>query len=134
MLPFLLLVVSVNTGIDNLSAMANYWQRELGLWGWYISVQVVDRGRLAEGTVGDIDTDLSKRTAVIRVLEADESDLPPEQARADQLLTVAHEMVHLKRLVKDRSPQWRDEVTTVQQTRSLLVKHRRGLELSVSER
>src|SRR4051794_17745808 len=116
MVPFLLLMLSVNVGINDLSADVNYWQREMGLWGWYISVEVVGRSQLGDGTVGDIDTDPSKRTAVIRVLDARQSDLPLEQARADQLLTIAHEMVHLKRLVKDRSPNWRDETTTVQQT------------------
>jgi hypothetical protein len=126
--------MSVNVGVDDLNASVNYWQREMGLWGWYISVEVVDRSRLTDGTVGHIDTDVERRTARIRVLDAQLSDLPPVEAHADQLLTVAHEMVHLKRLVKDRSPNWRDEDTTNRQTFALLTKHHRWLELSVAER
>lgn len=135
MLPiFVLLLMSLNVGVNDLTASVNYWQREMGLWGWYISVEVVDPSRLEDGTMGHIDTDLQARTARIRVLDIHFSDLPPDQAHADQLLTVAHEMVHLKRLVKDRSPNWRDEDATVRQTFSLLMKHRRWLELSVAER
>ena len=135
MLPiFVLLLMSLNVGVNDLTASVNYWQREMGLWGWYISVEVVDPSRLTDGTVGHIDTDLPTRTARIRVLDTQYSDLPSDQAHADQLLTIAHEMVHLKRLVKDHSPNWRDEDATVRQTFSLLTKHRRWLELSVAER
>lgn len=134
MIPLLLFLFSVNLGVDELHASVNFWQREMGLWGWYISVEVVGRDRLAERTVGHIDTDTTRRMAVIRVLDVRDSDLPPREAQADQLLTIAHEMVHLKRLVKDRSPNWRDEGTTEKQTLALLMKHRRWLELSVTER
>src|SRR5690348_5867391 len=127
MLPLLLLLMSVNVGSDELSATVNYWQREMGLWGWYISVEVVGRSQLAESTLGDIEPDLATRTAVIRVLDRRDSDLPPDQARADQLLTIAHEMVHLRRFVKDQRLDWRDEPSTVRQTVSLLLKHHRWL-------
>jgi hypothetical protein len=129
-----LLLMFVNVGFNDLAASVNYWQREMGLSDWHITVEVVDQTRLRDGTVGHIDTDVEKRTARIRVLDAQFSGLPPDQAYADQLLTVAHEMVHLKRLVKDRSLDWQDEKSTVRQTFALLQNRRRWLELSAAER
>jgi hypothetical protein len=133
MLRLILLLIPWMRPASELEACVRFWQQELGVVGWRISVEVVHRERLSDRTVGHIDTDELTRTAVIRVLHARDSDLPLEQARADQKLTIAHEMVHLKRLVCDRSPDWRDEASTNEQTVRLLRKHRRLMELSVLE-
>lgn len=109
-----------------------YWQQQLLLADWRVNVRVADRSELEEGTEGGIEADVDHKRATIFVLKESESDLPPRQARADQCVTIAHEMVHLSRL-KAGDAQWQDETTTVARTFELLQKHRRWRELSVAE-
>lgn len=110
-----------------------YWQRQLALEDWNVTVRVVERAELDDATVGSIDTDARTKSAVIRVLREDDYDLPTRQARADQCLTIVHELVHLRRFARERDPNWQDEAGTVARTFTLLRKHRRWRELAVAE-
>ena len=99
---------------------------------WHVTVRVVDRRELEDGTEGGIEADPERKEALILVMAEGDSDLPRRQARADQRLPVAHEMVHLSRL-RAGDAHWQEEATTVARTFELLQKHRRWLELSVAE-
>jgi hypothetical protein len=133
MLHLLALVLSLHSPSPNLSGCVRYWQRALSLEEWRVTVKVVGRSALDDGTLGDIEPHPSRRTAVIRILGEGDYDLPARQARADQRLTIAHEMVHLDRLVHCDQRTWRDEDLTNQETLALLRAHRRWRELSVFE-
>lgn len=111
-----------------------YWKRVLHLDQWRIAVRVVKRQELADGTEADIETDVGSRTAVIRVLREEDSDLPKRLARADQQVTIAHEMVHLSKLVHLGEPYWQDESATNAETDALLRHHHCWRELLVVER
>ncbi len=128
-----LVLMSLHAPFDGVEASLQFWQRVFRLQDWHITVEVVHRDVLSDGTVGRIDTDLRRRTAVIKVLDPRESDLPPDEARADQLVTIAHEMVHLKRLARDHSTDWQDEPTTTAETFKLLQRYHRWVELTVAE-
>jgi hypothetical protein len=126
------LLLSLFSPTPDLDECVQFWQRELALKSWRVAVRVVPRAELHDGTVGDIDTNIHTRTATIRVLHEADYTLKRSQARADQQLTVAHEMVHLSRLHRgDRA--WRDEAATITATHILLRRHGRWRELSVSE-
>jgi hypothetical protein len=126
------LLLSLFSPTPDLDGCVQFWQRELSLQSWRVAVRVVPRAELHDGTVGDIDTDIHTRTATIRVLHEADYNLKRSQARADQQLTVAHEMVHLSRLNRgDRG--WRDEPATNATTYALLRRHGRWRELSVVE-
>lgn len=134
MFRLLTLLLSLYAPPPDLQSCVRFWQRELFLDQWTITVQMVNRAQLNDGTLGEIDADPERRTAVIYVVREEDYDLPLRQARADQQLTIAHEMVHLDRLA--RFPfrnDWQDEPSTVAQTFTLLRKHHRWRELSVAE-
>jgi len=133
MLHFLALLLSLYPTSPDLRGCVRYWQRTLSLEEWRITVQVVHRSVLDEGTLGDIAPDAVRRTAVIRVLREADYDLPRRQARADQRLTIAHEMVHLDRLARRGAGAWTDEGEAADETLHLLRAHRRWRELSVVE-
>lgn len=128
---FGLLITMLSPGPD-LDRCVRFWQRELSLHAWNVVVRVVGRAELTDGTVGDIDADVKTRTATIRVLRENDYDLRRPLARADQLLTVAHEMVHLSRL-HSGDMRWREEDGTIEATNLLLRRHGRWRELLVAE-
>src|SRR5689334_17920902 len=117
-------VVSFFAPIPDLQSAVQFWQHKLSLTAWRIEVRVVLSNDVQDGTVGAIDTDAARKVAVIQVLDERCSDLPPRQARADQRVTIAHEMVHLSRL-QAGDPNWQDEAVTVSRTYDLLRKNRR---------
>jgi hypothetical protein len=87
---------------------------------------------LTDGTSGDIDTDITNKTALIRIMHDQDSDLSGRLARADQLITIAHEMVHLSKL-RSGQADWQDESATNMETDALLRKHHRWLEMCAVE-
>ena len=133
MLRFLVLVLSLYSPRPDLNDAVRFWQRELYLQDWKVSVEVVSRAELADSTLGDIVPDGGTKTAVIRVLRDSEYNVPPRQARSEQRLTIAHEMVHLYRYVYSGVDTWRDEAATTAETYSRLQFHRRWRELLVAE-
>jgi len=115
-------------------AVVHYWQHELALEDWNVSVQLVSATDLDDKTLGDIAPNLETKSAVIRILREQDYHLPIRSARADQRLTVAHEMVHLKRFVYPEPVSWTDEGATDRETFEVLQQHSRWRELSVLER
>jgi hypothetical protein len=125
-------VMFFHSPAPKLDANLRYWQDVLGLREWRISVRLVSSSELDANTVGCIEPSGELKKAVIRILSEHEYDLPVRLARADQQLTVVHELVHLERFVKG-DVGWRDEPPTVERTTSLVLEHRRWREATAIE-
>jgi hypothetical protein len=95
MLRALLLAVSWLSPGGGLDACVSFWQRELGLEEWSIAVHVVSDEDLGGRDEGDININWRSKTATIRVMRVEDSDLPRRRARAVQRYTIAHELMHL---------------------------------------
>jgi hypothetical protein len=112
-------------------ANLGFWQRTLDLQDWRVSVQLVPIGELDENTVGDIDIKDRDKTATIRILREQDSEMPRRLARADQQLTLVHELVHLRRMVDGEA--WHNEAATITQTTELVRFLRRKREAAAIE-
>ena len=133
MLHFITAIVMIlHCPAPDFNADLGYWQRALSLQDWQVSVKLVRAGELDSGTLGDIDIAVEDKTAAIRILQEQDSDLPKRLARADQRLTVVHELVHLKRMVEGAT--WRNEAATVAETTELVRSHHRWREAAAIER
>lgn len=71
------------------------WQKRLRLDDWKIDVKIVRIWELEHGTLGHIDWSTPHKTAVIKVLNPADYELPPDKIPADMELTIVHELVHL---------------------------------------
>ena len=74
----------------------DFWQRRLNLQEWSITVKVCRAGDLRRETLGNVHWDPEKKTAIIRVLDASDYQLPFADVLRDVETTVVHEMVHLE--------------------------------------
>jgi hypothetical protein len=72
------------------------WQDRLELGDWKISVVMSRRSDLRPGTLGNIRWDMDDKTARIRVLGANEYQMPFEAAYQDMEFTLVHELIHLE--------------------------------------
>jgi hypothetical protein len=72
------------------------WQKRLHLQDWNISVELSRANGLKPKTLGNIHWDLDKKTAVIRVLDPADYQLPFREMLADMEFTVVHELIHLE--------------------------------------
>jgi hypothetical protein len=124
---FIILLLSLLRPTPDLESCVAFWQRELNLQDWTISMLVVNERDLDNGTIGDVEPNRTSKTAVIRLMDENQSDLAGRLARADQRYTVVHEMVHLRRFT-DGDLKWRNEGTTNAEANRLIRKHRRWLE------
>jgi len=73
-----------------------FWQKRLNLQDWAISVSVVRSNELKPRTLGNIHWDTEKKTAVIRVLDPSEYQMPFNEMLDDMEFTVVHELIHLE--------------------------------------
>jgi hypothetical protein len=72
------------------------WQDRLELGDWKISIIMSRRSDLRPGTLGNIRWDMDDKTARIRVLGANEYQMPFEAAYQDMEFTLVHELIHLE--------------------------------------
>lgn len=72
------------------------WSKRLNLEGWQISVIMTRRSDLKDNTLGGIRWDKAKKSAVIRVQDASDYQLPFAEMLDDMELTIVHELVHLE--------------------------------------
>lgn len=101
----------------------SFWQQLLGLGNWNISVVLSRRKDLKPNTLGNIHWDADKRTAVIRVLDAEDYSLACPDALADMEFTIVHELVHLELSSLPRSEaSRREEEFAVNQITDALLK------------
>jgi hypothetical protein len=133
MLRVLALALSLYSPRPDFDDSVLLWQHELGLLRWNVRVEVVGRAELEDGTLGDVDADARTHIAVIRILRENDYRVGRRAARADQKLTIAHEMMHLRRL-ESGDPDWQEENGTVALTFSALQVRGRWRELLVAER
>lgn len=86
-----------------------FWQPRLELQAWKISIVMSHASELKPKTLGNIHWDADSKTAVIRVLDASEYQLPCPGMLADMEFTLVHEMVHLELSALPRSQASRRE-------------------------
>ena len=72
------------------------WQKRLNLGDWDISVKVSRAADLKPHTLGNVQWNTRKKTAVIHVLDPADYDLSPAEALRDIEFTVVHELIHLE--------------------------------------
>jgi hypothetical protein len=72
------------------------WQERLNLKDWVITIFMVRQGELKPKTLGHIRWDSDKKTAVIRVLDPLDYELPLHEALQDIGFTIVHELIHLE--------------------------------------
>lgn len=108
-----------------------YWQNQLNLQDWKISVLVVRTTDLKPKTLGNIHWDLEKKSAVIRVLDPADYTLPFHEMLDDMEFTVVHELIHLQlapvlNQVSRNEASRRDEEHAVNHMAEALLKLQRG--------
>jgi len=94
---------------DYLNRRLAYWQQRLELGDWKISLVMSRAGGLKPNTLGNIHWDADRRTAVIRVLDAPDYQMPCSGMLHDMEVTVVHEPVHLELAALPRSAASRRE-------------------------
>jgi hypothetical protein len=129
---FLAVVLSYITPPPALDDCVRFWQRHMELKEWHIQVHVVPVAQLGHGTLGDIEP-RSEKTAVLRVMRHQDSNLSPRLALAEQRLTLIHEMVHLRKFVTNDG-NWRSEVEVDTEVIEWVRRHRRWRESLLIER
>lgn len=72
------------------------WQNRLHLQDWNISVEMTRSNGLKPKTLGNIQWDLDKKTAVIHVLDPADYKMPFRDMLKDMEFTVVHELIHLE--------------------------------------
>lgn len=110
-----------------------YWQRELRLQDWKITLLVVRGKDLDNATLGDIEPNRQTKTAVMRVRHESESDLRGRLAQSEQRNTILHEMVHLRKFANE-DPNWGHESMVDADVDHLIHKHQRWFEMLAHER
>ena len=108
-----------------------YWQRRLNLQDWNISIVVARATELKPRTLGNIHWDTTKKTAIIRVLDPADYELPPAAMLDDMEFTVVHELIHLELApvlseFSRNEANRRDEEHAVNQMADALLKLKRG--------
>jgi hypothetical protein len=85
------------------------WQQRLNLQDWTISVVMSHPVDLRHRTLGNIHWNADKKTAVIRVLDASDYQMPFRATIKDMEFTVIHELIHLELASLPRSEASRSE-------------------------
>ena len=85
------------------------WQRRLNLQDWKISLVMAHPADLRQRTLGNVHWDVGKKTAVIRVLNASDYQMPFRATIKDMEFTVVHELIHLELASLPRSEASRSE-------------------------
>lgn len=81
---------------ERLHKRLGVWQNRLELSDWKISLITVHRGELSPGTLGNVRWNLDEKTARVKVLNANDYELPFEAAFSDMEFTLVHELIHLE--------------------------------------
>ena len=86
-----------------------FWQGNLSLDEWNISIVMCRRSNLKFKTLGGVRWDKTKRSAVISVLAPSEYQLPFNEMLDDMELTIVHELIHVHLAALPRSEASRRE-------------------------
>ena len=108
-----------------------YWQNRLNLKDWNVSLAVVRATELKPDTLGNIHWDLENKSALIRVLDPADYQMPLREILDDIEFTVVHELIHLERarvrnqLSRDEADRGEEEHAVNHTTETLLKLDRR---------
>ena len=80
---------------EQVQSWTRMWQKRLHLEDWKVEVKIVRIWDLEQGTLGHIDWSVPHKTAVIKVLNPADYELPRDRVPADMELSIVHELVHL---------------------------------------
>jgi hypothetical protein len=127
MIRLIVIVLSFINKPDSPDDCVRYWQREMGLQDWTITTTIVPGDQLDYATLGDIEPDAKSKRAVMRLRHTSSSDLRGRLAIAEQLNTVLHEMIHLRKFASGEND-WRIETAVDSEATRLIRKHRRWFE------
>jgi hypothetical protein len=110
-----------------LAARLAFWQQQLNVADWRISIIMSHPSDLKPETLGNIHWDADKKTAVIRVQDASDYQLACPDMLADMEFTVVHELVHLvlSSLPRSEASRSKEEQAVNQLTDALLKLDRR---------
>lgn len=72
------------------------WQKRLDLEEWNITTVIVRNSDLKADTLGNLKWNTTSRTAVVKVLNPIDYELPPTEIPADIEYTIVHELIHLQ--------------------------------------
>jgi len=78
------------------------WQKRLHLDDWHIETRIVRSTDLKPDTLGNLKWNSLSHTAMIKVLNPDDYDLPGPEIAEDIEYTIVHELVHLQLSVLPR--------------------------------
>lgn len=84
------------------------WQKRLALDDWDITAHIVRSQELKPDTLGNLRWNSASKTAVIRLMDPFDYDLPQDEIVADMEYTVVHELVHLQLAVLPKTPATKD--------------------------
>ena len=135
LLLFRLSILSVGPPAANaeVHSLVASWQERLHLQDWWITPIIVQQGALDEGAQADIEPNAETKSAVIRIMRLEDSDLPRRMAVADQEVSVIHELVHLEHFAHPGAVSWGDEGAVISETCALLRRYHRRLAFEVCE-
>lgn len=80
------------------------WQKRLGLTEWDITTLIVRSWELKPETLGNLKWNAVTHSAVIRVLNPLDYELPAHDIPEDIEFTILHELIHLQLAVLPRDP------------------------------
>ena len=109
------------------------WQERLHLQDWWITPMIVPQDALGEGAQADIEPNAETKSALLRIMRTEDSDLPRTMAVADQEVSVVHELVHLEHFAHPGAVSWSDEGAVISETCALLRRYHRRLAFEVCE-
>lgn len=72
------------------------WQRRLDLGEWTITTLIVRTADLKQDTLGNLKWNTANRTAVVKVLNPLDYELPSSEIPSDIEYTIVHELIHLQ--------------------------------------
>ena len=72
------------------------WQKRLDLGEWNITTLIVRVSDLKPDTLGNLKWNTGNRSAVVKVLNPLDYELPPNEIATDIEYTIVHELIHLQ--------------------------------------
>jgi hypothetical protein len=72
------------------------WQRRLDLSEWNVTTLIVRVSDLKPDTLGNLKWNSTNKTAVVKVLNPIDYELPPAEIPTDIEYTIVHELIHLQ--------------------------------------
>ena len=72
------------------------WQKRLDLGEWTITTLIVRTSDLKPDTLGNLKWNIANKSAVVKVLNPADYELPPAEVPSDIEYTIVHELIHLQ--------------------------------------